>query len=213
MDSAKTNYTQAEVDEILKRALAEEVGREHVLSHDELVDIATEIGIERAALDRAMASLAQEHVRALAQRGEAVEIAAERRLQLKRFGANLLSHGLLNGICYFVCSHLTGGTWYVWTMFGSGALLALQVRHVVFPYEKVQRRRRALARERERERKRAEREQWKERIFGSKVKAADAAKGFETAVQAGVSALLALAERKLTEHRQREARERNERQP
>jgi hypothetical protein len=211
MDSAKTDYTQDEVNEILKRALAEEAGRERILSHAELVDIATEVGIERDALDRAMAGLAQEQLRAVAARGEAAEIAAERRVQGKRFAANLLSHGLLNGLFYFICAKLTGGQWYVWTLVGSGVLLTLQLRHVVFPYDKVQRRRRQTERQRERERKRAERDQWKARIFGGKTNAADAAKGFETVVQAGVSALLAIAERKLAEHREREARERRDR--
>ena len=204
MDGSKPIYSQEEVNEILKRALSQEAERERVLSHDELVEIATEAGIERESLNRAMAELAQEHARALDNRSELAEIAAERRVQLKRFGAALTSHAVLNGFLYFLCVRFTGGTWYVWPLLGSGVLLALQLRHVIFPYDKLQRRRKQVERERERLRKRAEREAWKQRIFGLGANSVDNVKRFESVVQVGVSALLAIAERKLAEHRERE---------
>jgi hypothetical protein len=208
MDPSQPAYTQEEVNEILKRALSREATVERVLSHDELVEIATEAGIDRLALDRAMAELAQEHTRALARRGEAAEIAEERKLQLKRFFAALTSHALMNAFLYFLCVRFTGGTWFVWPLLGSGVLLALQLRHVLFPYDKLERRRKRAERQREKERKRAEREEWKQRFFGGRPRSADSGKAlekqFETVVQAGVSALLSVAERKLAEHRQRE---------
>lgn len=208
MDSSKPIYTQDEVNEILKRALAREASAERVLGHDELVEIASEAGIDRDALDRAMAELAQEHTRALARQDEVVEIAHERRLQLKRFAAALTSHAVLNAFLYFICVRFTGGNWFVWPLLGSGALLALQLRHVLFPYEKVERRRRLAERQREKERKRAEREAWKERLFGGGRHREENARGiekqFEIVVQAGVSALLGIAERKLAEHKQRD---------
>ncbi len=197
-------YTQDEVNEILKRALAQEVGREGALSHEELVDIATEAGIDRQSLDRAMAELAQEHARASVRRDEAAEIAAERRLQFKRFGASLTSYTVLNAFLYFVCERFTGGTWYVWPLLGSGAHLALQLRHIIFPYDKVLRRRKHAERERARERKRMEHAEWTRRMLQNSAGLSDGVKGFETAVQAGVSALLTVAERKLAEHRERE---------
>jgi len=102
----------------------------------------------------------------------------------------------------------TGGDWFVWPLLGSGVLLALQLRHVLFPYDKVQRRRKLAERQREKERKRAEREEWKQRFFGGGQRLAENAKGiekqFETVVQAGVSALLTIAERKLAEHKRRD---------
>ena len=207
-DTSKAAYTQDEVNEILKRALAREAGVERILTHDELVEIATEVGIDREALERAMVELAQEHARALSRRDQAAEIAQERQLQLKRFGAALVSHGVLNGFLYFVCVHFTGGNWFVWPLLGSGVLLALQLRHVLFPYDKVERRRKAAERQRERERKRAEREAWKRRFFGGRQRLTENAQGleqqFEAVVQAGVSALLSIAERKLAEHQQRD---------
>jgi hypothetical protein len=204
MDSSQSIYTQDEVNEILKRALSQEANREHVLSHDDLVEIASEAGIDRGALDRAMVDLAQEHMCELARQGEASEIAAERGVQLKRFGASLISHTALNAFLYIVCERFTGGTWYVWPLLGSGVMLTLQLRHVIFPYDKVQRRRKQIARQRERERKRAERAEWGKRIFGGGSSPSGGGKGFESAVQAGVSALLSIAERKIKEHLERE---------
>jgi hypothetical protein len=203
MHGSQPCYTQEEVNEILKRALSQDAGRERVLGHDELVEIALEAGIEREALDRAMVELAQEHTRNLDRRDEAAEIAAERGVQLKRFSASLVSHAALNGFLYLVSVRFTGGDWFVWPLLGSGVLLALQLRHVIFPYDKVQRRRKQVERqrerERERERKRAERDAWKARIFGEGQGISDGVKRFESVVQAGVSALLTIVERKLSE--------------
>jgi hypothetical protein len=210
MDESKPSYTQEEVNEILRRALAEEASRESVLSHDDLVEIAHEVGIDRSALDRAMADLAQEHVRALARRGEAAEIAAERTVQLQRFFASLVSHAALNAFLYFLATRLVGGTWYVWPLMGSGILLTLQLRHVLFPYDQVLRRRKRERRQRERERRAAVRAEWSKRLLGPGG-VPDGAKAFENVVQKGVSVLLALAERKLNEHRAREGSRSSER--
>jgi hypothetical protein len=211
MDPSQPSYTQDEVNEILKRALAQEARRERVLSHDDLVEIATEAGIERESLDRAMVELAQEHMRELARQGEAAELAAERQVQLKRFGASLVSLGALNGFLYVVSVRFIGGTWFVWPLIASGVLLALRLRHVIFPYDKVQRRRRQAERQRERERRHALRAAWKQRLFGGVEDRADGMKRFETVVQAGVSVLMTVAERKLAEHKAREEAERRKR--
>jgi len=213
MDGTETRYTQEEVNEILKRALAQEAGRERVLSRDELVEIASEAGIEREALDRAMVELAQEHSREFARKNEAAEIAAERTVQIKRFTASLVSHAVLNGFLYFVSTRLIVGGWFVWPLMGSGVLLALKLRHVLFPYDKVQRKRRQAERQRERERKRAEREAWKKRIFGDSEQIVDGVRRFENVVQGGVSILLSVAERKLAEHKARTESVNSKRRP
>jgi hypothetical protein len=203
MDESKPSYTQDEVNEILRRALAQEVSRESLLTHDELVDIANEAGIDRSALDRAITDLAQEHMREVARKDESAEMAAERKVQLKRFLASLVSHGALNAFIYFIATHLTGGTWYVWPLLGSGILLTLQLRHVLFPYEKVLRQRRRERRQRERERRAAQRAEWGKRFLGRGGSLPDGVKGFESVVQKGVSVLVAIAERKLDEHNAR----------
>jgi hypothetical protein len=203
MDGSQPSYTQEEVNEILRRALAREAGRETVLSHADLVDIADEAGIDRAALDQAIADLAQEHVRELARQDEALEIAAERKVQLKRFTASLASHAALNIFLYFMATRVLGGSWWVWPLLGSGVLLALKLRHVFFPYDKVLRRRKRERRQRERESRAALRAEWGKRILGKGHVAPDG-KAFETVVHKGVLALLSIAERKLDQHQRRE---------
>jgi hypothetical protein len=203
MDGSEPTYTQEEVNEILRRALAQEASRESVLSHDELVEIASEAGIDRSALDRAMADLAQEHMRELTRKDEAAEMSAERAVQLKRFLASLVSHAALNTFLYLIATRFTGGTWYMWPLLGSGVLLAWQLRHVLFPYDKVLRRRKRERRQRERDRRAAMRAEWGKRILGTSSGLPDGVKGFENVVQKGVSVLLAVAERKLDEHKAR----------
>lgn len=206
MDASKPRYSQEEVYEILESALGQQSDRDGLLSHDELVEIAREAGIEREALDQAMSALAQRRTRAAAAQTDAAELAVERRLQAKRFGAALVSQGLLNLVLYLFATHVTGGTWYVWPLLGSSVLLALQLRHVLFPHDKLVRRRKREQRERERERRRVARERWRQRWLGGEEGAPrpDVGKSIETAVQKGVSLLVALAERKLDEHRARE---------
>jgi hypothetical protein len=204
MAGSQPTYTQEEVNEILRRALSQEARRETVLSHDDLVEIATEAGIDRLSLDQAMADLAQEHMRELARKGEAAEIAAERKVQLKRFLASLVTHGALNGFLYLAATRLTGGTWYVWPLLASGIVLTLKLRHVLFPYDKVLRRRKGEARQRERERRAALRAEWSKRILGASSTLAEGGKGFEAVVEKGVAALVAIAERKLDEHKSRD---------
>jgi hypothetical protein len=202
MDGSQPSYTQEQVNEILRRALSRDAGRETVLSHDDLVDIATEAGIDRAALDQAIADLAQEHVHELARRDEASEIAEERKVQLKRFTASLVSHAALNAFLYLMATRVLGGSWWVWPLLGSGALLALKLRNVFYPYDKVLRRRTRERRQRERESRAALRAEWGNRILGRGPK--PDVKAFEAVVQKGVSALLAIAERKLDQHQARE---------
>jgi hypothetical protein len=201
MAGSPNSYTQEEVNEILRRALSQESSRETVLSHDDLVEIATEAGIDRSSLDQAMADLAEERTRESARKDASAEIAAERQVQLKRFLASLLTHGTINALLYFAATRLTGGTWYVWPLLASGIVLTLKLRHVLFPHDKVLRRRR---RQQKREQRAALRAEWGKRIFGADTQIPDGGKGFETAVQKGVAMLLAVAERKLDQHRSRE---------
>lgn len=203
MDVSKPTYTQEEVNEILKRALAQEASKERVLDHDDLVDIAQEAGIDRAALERAMAEIAQERVSERARQDMAADLEAERRVQLKRFAASLISYAAFNAVIYFVCLR-TGGDWFVWPLLGCAAILALKLRNVIFPYEKIEHRRRKNERERARALRKAEREAFKQKLLGMTVRPTDNAKAFENVVQVGVSALLSIAERKLTEHQRRE---------
>jgi len=206
MTDPQAHYTQEEINEIIRRALSEPAARERALSHAELVEIAAEAGIERDALERATAELAQSRTQDQARQVAAHELAAERAVQLKRFASSAASYSFLNLFLYFIATRFTGGTWYIWPLLGSGALLALQVRHVIFPYDKVLRQRRREEKLRERERRRAARAAWKQKFFEGGDTVAQGAKEFETAVQSGAAALLKIATRKIGDHVERHER-------
>ena len=209
MSDPQARYTQEEINEIIRRALSEPAARERALSHAELIEIAAEAGIERDAVERATAELAQSRVQDQAQQFAAYELAAERAVQLRRFAASAVSYSVLNGFLYFIATRFTGGTWYVWPLLGCGALLALQLRHVIFPYDKVLQRLRREDKQRERERRRAARTAWKDKFLGGSDAVTQGAREFETVVQSGVAALLKIATRKLEDHVERHERRRD----
>lgn len=208
MSNAKPTYSQAEINEIIRRALDKQTEREDHLGHDDLVAIADEVGIDRESLERATAELAQTRVGRLSRQDEAKEIAEERKIQLKRFGATLLSHAIMNGVLYYIDTRFFSGAWFKWPLLGSAILLTLRLRHIVAPYDKLSRRRRKEERLREREQRRAARSAWKQRLFSQVKLPSDNAKEFEKVVQSGVAALLEIASRKLDEHKSRQERDR-----
>ena len=81
----RRTYSQEEVTEILKRALRQQSLRNNQLSHDELVEMANEVGIDRDSLDAATADLAQTRQTELVQHDEARELAEERTRRFNRF--------------------------------------------------------------------------------------------------------------------------------
>ena len=207
MSNAKPTYSQAEVNEIIRRALDRQTEREGHLDHDDLVAIADEVGIDRESLERATAELAQTRDSKLSRQDEAKEIAEERAIQLKRFGASLLSHAIMNSVFYYIDTRFFGGVWFKWPLLGSAILLTLRLRHVLAPYDRMLRRRRKEERQREREQRRAARAAWKQRLFSEIKSPSDNAKEFEKVVQSGVAALLEIASRKLDEHKSRQRRD------
>ena len=207
MSHAKPTYSQAEVNEIIRRALDKQTERQDHLDHDDLVAIADEVGIDRESLERATAELAQTRVGRLSRQDEAKEIAEERAIQLKRFGASLLSHVVMNGVFYTIDTHFFAGAWFKWPLLGSAILLTFRLRNVLAPYDKLRRRRRKEERLREREQRREARAAWKQRVFADVRSPSDNAKEFEKVVQSGVAALLEIASRKIDEHKSRQRRD------
>lgn len=207
MSNAKPTYSQAEINEIIRRALDKQSEHEGHLGHDDLVAIADEVGIDRESLERATTELAQTRVSRLSRQDEAKEIAEERKIQLKRFGATLLSHAIMNGVFYYIDTRFFSGGWFKWPLLGSAILLTLRLRHVIAPYDKLSRRRKKEEQLREREQRRAARAAWKNRLFSEVQSSSENAKEFEKVVQSGVAALLEIASRKLDEHKARQDRD------
>src|SRR6266498_851360 len=99
---SKRTYSQEEVTEILKRALRQQSLRNQNLSHDELVEMAGEVGIDREALEAATTDLAQTRAEELARQNEARELADERSRLFNKFVSSLLTYVIVNAILYFV---------------------------------------------------------------------------------------------------------------
>jgi hypothetical protein len=204
---SKPTYSQAEINEIIRRALDKQNEREGHLDHDDLVAIADEVGIDRESLERATAELAQTRDSRLSRQDEAKEIAEERKVQLKRFGATLLSHAVMNGVLYYIDTRFFAGGWFKWPLLGSAIMLTFRLRNVLAPYDKLLSRRRKEERRREKEQRRAARAAWKQRLITDWKPPSDHAKEFEKVVQSGVAALLEIASRKLDEHKSRRGRD------
>jgi 2TM domain len=210
MGDSQRTYSQDEVTEILKRALKAQSLRNKVLSHDELVEMAAEIGIDKDALDSATAELAQTKADDLVRQNEAAELATERARLFAHFVWSLATYLAVNTALFFVDIHFTGGTWYYWVLLGWGIGLLFQLRSVLLPHASLARRQRKEARRRERLERRAARAEARRRILGTFTSGADAArelthgaKEFENAVQAGVAAMLGVAARKIRDHAER----------
>jgi hypothetical protein len=218
---SKRTYTQEEVTEILKRAMKQQSLQKDGLSHEELVEMAKEVGIDQAAVESATSELVETRADELARQQDARELAEERSRLLNGFVSGLLFYVVICGGLYFIDQRFTGGTWFYWVVFGWGIGLLFKLRSVLFPQHSLQRRReRELRRARRRER-RALREAKHRHLlqtFGveptretgerrPEVEAAvnAGAREFETAVQAGVAALLNVAARKIHEHASRAA--------
>ena len=204
MSDSRPTYTQDEVTEILKRALKAQSLRNKVLTHDELVEMAGEVGIDKDALDSATAELAQVKAEELVRQTEATELATERARLFASFVWSLVIYLAVNAVLFVIDKRFTGGTWYFWVLLGWGIGLLLQLRRVFFPYASLQRRKRREWKMKERLERRAARAARYRRFHEKLTDGASVAreleqgaKEFETAVQAGVAALLGVAAKKI----------------
>ena len=206
MSASRPTYTQEEVTEILKRALRQQSMRDQGLSHDQLLEMADEVGIDRAALETAAGELERVRADELVRSNESRELTEERSRLFVRFVSSLLTYLVVNVALYFLDRQLTGGAWLsYWVMFVWGLGLLFQLRNVLFPAHSLQRRKRRELKLAEREQRRAEREERRRRMHqawngGATPMFQAGAKEFESAVQAGVDALLSVAARKIHEH-------------
>jgi len=164
MTDPQAHYTQEEINEIIRRALSEPAARERALSHAELVEIAAEAGIERDALERATAELAQsrtqDQARQVARTSWRPSGGAAQAVRL--IGGQLLLPESLpvlhrHSLHWRNLVHLAA-TGQRCPAGAAGAARDL-------PYDKVLRQRRREEKLRERERRRAARAAWKQKFF------------------------------------------------
>jgi len=200
-------YTPEEAAEILKRALKQQSMKDQGLSHDELVEMAAEVGIDRAALETATADVVEALAGELARQTEARELSEERARLLNRFVWSLLIYIVVNAALFFIDKN---HTWFFWVLLGWGIGIAFQVRSVFFQQASLANRKRHEQRRALKAARRAEREARRQRfaqVFAPNhnhaAQAAQARNEFEAAVQTGVAALLQVAARKIHEHAER----------
>jgi hypothetical protein len=229
---SKRTYTQEEVTEILKRAMKQQSMQKQGLSHEELVEMANEVGIDRAAVESATAELVETRADELARQEQETELAQQRSRLFNGFVSSLLFYLVLCGALFFIDTKFTGGQWYYWPALGCAIALVMQLRSVLFPQRSILRRKareRKRAQHEERRALRRARQRQLRQAFGldphiemsgpeaiasraaleaemherrGHVEAAinAGAREFETAVQAGVAALLNVAARKIQDH-------------
>ena len=123
--TAGRRYSDAERDEILRRAIAEQEGSDEI-THEELVDAAREIGIDPAKVEAAAAAISKER----GQREEETEDEALVRVEVTRrrarFGRHLLTYLIVNGALVAMNLAAGGTFWAIWPILGWGLGLALQ---------------------------------------------------------------------------------------
>jgi hypothetical protein len=190
----RPRYSREEVDEILRRAAerTHEAGDE--LEHEDLVAAAREAGIAVGALEHAATELAT-------RREEKKWVDAWDARRKRRFSSHLVTWAVVN-LGLFLLDIAGGpGFWFVWPLISWGIFVALHgVRALPAPtpeqVEKVARKeRRRLESERKREERRRARESLRQKIRSAS--GGRGASDFERAVEAGVSALLEVAARRI----------------
>lgn len=149
-------YSDEETQAILKLAIEQHQSRDGGLRHDELVAAAAELGVEAAAIDRAIATLdRQQPIQA-----ELVRIEEKRRRSLVQ---HVTTYLVVNTFLLGIDLLTGGGLWFYWPLLGWGLAVALQATRAVWPdRERDRERAQKIVGERERkalrESRRAERQ-------------------------------------------------------
>ena len=140
-DQTPRRYSPDEVSRIIKRAFRP--GQEDAISHQDLLEIARELGVEPDRLDEA---IEQELA------GRDMEEAREKWLRHRRssFKGHLWSFFIVIIALLLINIFAGGGWWFQWPLLGWGIGLAFHFRSAFFPDERQVERgaRRMLARSR-----------------------------------------------------------------
>lgn len=207
-------YTDAEVEEILRRAIERQRDDAGKLSHEDLVAAAGEIGIDAKDVEAAVAEVrgsatapvrpaaatAPARAAAEADAGEDEDdetlLSDDSRSRRASFVRHLVTFLVVNGALAGM-NVLTGGPWwFLWVVLGWGIGVALQAVGLVMPEgpQGKKNRLRRLRRRRERERRK---DRVRERRVDSRQRQKERKKDFERVVQEGVGLLLTTAARKI----------------
>jgi 2TM domain len=213
VEANRRTYTEQQVAEILKRAMAQGL-KTDALTHADLIEMARELDIDQHALEAACEEVAEKTEAAIEQRTLNEELSAERTRRFWSFLSSLVTYLVVNAGLYFINTRYFPGEWFYGVLAIWGIMLLLQLRSVISPERSLERRKRRELRRKKKEQRRLEREQWRHRLRAAWMPPAiehrhrpagpdpidQGAKQFEAAVQNGVAALLSLAARKIQAH-------------
>ena len=117
-------YTSDEINRIIRRAL--KLDQDNRMSHNELLDMAKELGLDPKTVESAVEQ-------------EEKEFEVERARQLKlnqrksRFHAHLWSYIIVMGALFLINAFTPGPWWFQWPALGWGVGLAFHFRAAYFP--------------------------------------------------------------------------------
>ncbi|MFO0670819.1 MAG: 2TM domain-containing protein [Polyangiaceae bacterium] len=161
---AQRTYSREEVQAILSRALEGTAARGDDLSHEDLVAVGRELGIEASAIEAAAAGIGDD---------VAIEKAVEARVRRSRRGFvnHLFSYVVVNAALLAMNLFAGGPFWFVWPLIGWGIGMAFHARAALFPDREhlAVKARKRLEQDRAREEKQRKREErWGGRGRGGK---------------------------------------------
>lgn len=203
-------YSDAEVEEILRRAIEKQQKDSSGMSHDDLVAAAREVGIEAADVEAAVAEVRRggddKAISPVPVDDDAALYLQDRRGRRAKFARHLATYVVVNAFLAGMNLMTGGGWWVLWVLLGWGIGVALHGLGTLLPDDPARRehRTRRLRRRRDRE---ALREREHQRRLEKKRSQKAREKEFEHAVQEGVGLLLSAAARKIEDavERRREA--------
>ncbi|MEW5850942.1 MAG: 2TM domain-containing protein [Myxococcota bacterium] len=126
MTATPVDFSQAQVQKILQRAMSRSTRREEGLTREELEQTATELGISREALEAAIEEDADER-----------DVTEQRETWLAKHKRGLRGSFILylvvNAMLFLLDARTPGGPWWFWPALGWGVALAFQVRALFHP--------------------------------------------------------------------------------
>lgn len=121
-DSRK--YNSDEVDRIIRRALR--LKKDEVIDHDDLVDMAKELGVDPRTLERAIEQEQQVHHDSETRKRRIIRRKA-------KFHRHLWSYIIVIGALILINIVTPGPWWFQWPVLGWGIGLAFHFRAAYFP--------------------------------------------------------------------------------
>lgn len=126
-DSLPRQYTSEEVNRLIRRALT--LQRTEAITHQELLEIARELGISPGTLEAAIEQEQQE-----LEKENARTVWTEHRKA--GFHRHLWTFVMVNGVLFLINVLTLGPWWFQWPLLGWGTALAFHGKGAYFPTER-----------------------------------------------------------------------------